>query len=84
MWFSFQAIQKAIAGSGADVMVTCSYDNDPPPVGVIRLEGRRIDIEDTEWFCRAAEFATNTEAYPLTSDRIRMALTFYDVFAKLK
>ncbi len=84
MRFSFQAIQKAIAESGIDVVVTCGYDDEPPPTGYISVEGRRIDIEDTEWFCRAAEFATNTEAYPLAEDRVRMTLTFYHVFAKPK
>jgi len=84
MCFSFRAIQKAIADSGIDVKVTCGYDQEPPPTGYISVEGREIDISDTEWFCRAAEFANNTEAYPLTEDRIRMTFTFYRVFTKPK
>ncbi len=84
MWFSFQAIHKAIAGSGIDVKVSCGYDQEPPPTGYISIEGKEIDINDQEWFCRAAEFANNTEAYPLADDRIRMTLTFYRVFAKPK
>mgnify|MGYP000216046892 CR=1 FL=1 len=39
-----------------------------------------ISIEDNpEWFARAAEFASNTEVYPLTKNRIRLTFTFHGI-----
>lgn len=46
-------------------------------MGSISVEGKNLAFTNAEWFSRAAEFASNTEVYPLTNGRVRMTLTFH-------
>lgn len=46
-------------------------------MGSISIEGKTISFTNSEWFARAAEFASNTEVYPLTNGKVRMTLTFH-------
>lgn len=76
MLFSCQAIQKVLQESGCDAKVTCKRSEFAPDVGSVSVEGKEIDIRSMEWFCRAAEFADNTEVYPLEGDKVRMTFGF--------
>lgn len=46
-------------------------------MGSISVEGKNLAFTNAEWFSRAAEFASNTEVYPLTNGKVRMTLTFH-------
>lgn len=46
-------------------------------MGSISIEGKTLSFTNSEWFARAAEFASNTEVYPLTNGKVRMTLTFH-------
>lgn len=46
-------------------------------MGSISVEGKNLAFANAEWFSRAAEFASNTEVYPLTNGKVRMTLTFH-------
>lgn len=76
MRFAYAAIRKVLQESGCDAKVTCKQSELAPDVGAVSVEGKEIDIKNLEWFCRAAEFADNTEVYPLKGDRVRMTFGF--------
>lgn len=46
-------------------------------MGSVTIEGKSLEFDKPEWFARAAEFATNTEIYPLAKDAVRMTFTFH-------
>lgn len=46
-------------------------------MGSISVDGKNLAFTNAEWFSRAAEFASNTEVYPLTNGKVRMTLTFH-------
>ena len=48
-------------------------------MGSISIEANELSFVKTEWFARAAEFANNTEIYPLANGRVRLTLTFYGI-----
>ena len=48
-----------------------------------RGETERLDFDNPEWFARAAEFASNTEVYPLAKNRIRLTFTFHGITTPL-
>ena len=76
MQFACAAIQKVLAESGCDAKVICKQSDLAPDVGMVCVEGKEIDIRNMEWFCRAAEFADNTEVYPLKNNRVRLTFGF--------
>ena len=43
----------------------------------LNIEGKNLTFTNAEWFARAAEFASNTEVYPLTNGNVKMTLTFH-------
>ncbi len=45
----------------------------------VTIEGKNIEFFKPEWFARAAEFADNTEAYPLANGNIRITFTFHNI-----
>lgn len=77
MKFAYIALKRFAGGEN----VSISYKVGSPFkwVGSVTVEAKRLEFNNSEWFARAVEFANNTEVYPLTKDRIRMTLTFYDV-----
>ena len=83
MRFACEAIQKVLRESGCDAKVTCKQSKLAPDVGAVSVEGKEIDIKNMEWFCRAAEFADNTEVYPLKGNKIRMTFGFNGLLNKL-
>lgn len=76
MQFACKAIQKVLRESGCNARVICKQSDLAPDVGFVSVEGKEIDIRSMEWFCRAAEFADNTEVYPLKNGMIRMTFGF--------
>lgn len=46
-------------------------------MGSITVEGKTLTLDKPEWFARVAEFATNTEIYPLAKNSVRMTFTFH-------
>lgn len=84
MQFACAAIQKVLAESGCDAKVICKQSELAPDVGMVCIEGKEIDIRSMEWFCRAAEFADNTEVYPLKGNRVRMTFGFNKLLDKIQ
>lgn len=76
MQFAYLAIKKALCESGCDATVICKQSELAPNVGVVSVEGKEIDMKNLEWFCRAAEFADNTEVYPLKDNKVRLTFGF--------
>lgn len=76
MRFAYLAIKKALHAGGCSAKVICKQSEVAPDVGVVSVEGKEIDMRDLEWFCRAAEFADNTEIYPLANNKVRMTFGF--------
>lgn len=81
--FCWLAIQKVLRENGCRAEVTFGPLEFDPNVYAISVEGDEIDIGDMEWFCRAAEFADNTEVYPLTSNKIRMTFGFNRMLTRI-
>ena len=53
-------------------------------MGSISVEGKCLAFTNSEWFARAAEFASNTEIYPLTNGKVRLTLTFHGLVNPVK
>ena len=53
-------------------------------MGSISAEGRELSFDKPEWFARAAEFADNTELYPLANGNVRLTFTFHNLTVPLK
>lgn len=83
MQFACAAIKKVLRESGCDATIICKQSELAPDVGAVSVEGKEIDMRNMEWFCRAAEFADNTEVYPLTGNRVRMTFGFNGLLNKL-
>jgi hypothetical protein len=62
-----------------DSNVTVKYALHEPfnSMGSISVEGMSLTFTNSEWFSRAAEFASNTEVYPLANGKVRLTLTFH-------
>lgn len=85
MEFCVAAIKKAIAKTGRrDLKITHGRRDISPTTGYVSVEGVSIDIDEFEWFARAAEFAHNMEVYALANGKVRMTFTFYDVTERIK
>ena len=48
-------------------------------MGSVSIEAGELAFLKTEWFARAAEFASNTEVYPLANGRVRLTFTFWGI-----
>lgn len=46
-------------------------------MGSISVEGPILEFNRPEWFARIAEFASNTEIYPLAKNAVRITFTFH-------
>lgn len=79
MKFAYLSIKRALRESDCRAKVTCGQSELAPDVGSVDVEGKEIEvfgIRNLEWFCRAAEFANNTEVYPLKNGKVRLTLGF--------
>lgn len=73
--FAYSVLQYIIRGTDAKV----SYKLNEPfkTMGSISVEGPMLEFDCPEWFSRVAEFASNTEVYPLAKNKVRMTFTFH-------
>ncbi len=83
MRFACAAIKKVLRESGCFATIICKQSDLAPDVGFVSVEGKEIDIRNMEWFCRAAEFADNTEVYPLTNGKVRMTFGFNNLLSRM-
>lgn len=63
--------------NGKNTKLTYTLNEPFKSMGSISIEGKSLTFTNAEWFARAAEFASNTEVYPLTNGNVRMTLTFH-------
>jgi len=84
MRFSCAAIKKAMREHNRRAKFVCKQSDIESSMGYVDVEAEDIGIEDTEWFARAAEFASNTEIYPLKANKIRMTFTFHGLLTPLR
>lgn len=73
--FAYSVLQYITRGTDAKV----SYKLNEPfkTIGSISVEGPMLEFDCPEWFSRVAEFASNTEVYPLAKNKVRMTFTFH-------
>jgi len=73
--FAYAALQYIMKGKNVQI----SYKMYEPfkTMGSITVEGTVLEFDKPEWFARIAEFASNTEIYPLTKNIVRMTFTFH-------
>jgi len=77
MRFSCAAIKRALRETNSDASIDCRQHEFESSLGVVDIESVDIMIRDTEWFARAAEFANNTEIYPLKENKVRLTFGFH-------
>lgn len=73
--FAYAALQYIMKGK--DVQVSYKMYEPFKTMGSITVEGAVLEFNKPEWFARIAEFANNTEIYPLTKNTVRMTFTFH-------
>lgn len=71
------AVLKYLTKDMDDVSLTYNLHEPFKSMGYITLEGKMLEFAKPEWFCRAAEFASNVEIYPLAQNRVRLTFTFH-------
>lgn len=62
---------------GSDAVVSHKLHEPFKTMGSVSVEGKSIEFYQPEWFARVAEFASNTEVYPLAKNRVRLTFTFH-------
>ena len=75
MQFAYGVLKYLTKGTGAKL--TYALNEPFNSMGSISVEGKNLTFTNAEWFARAAEFASNTEVYPLTNGNVKMTLTFH-------
>lgn len=53
-------------------------------MGSVSVQARVLEFDKPEWFARVAEFANNTEVYPLADGRVRLTFTFHGLTAPIE
>ena len=69
---------------GRKVSVTYKLYEPFRTMGSVSVEGKSIEFDSTKWFTRAAEFASNTDVYPLTDNKVRLTFTFHGLTAPIE
>lgn len=78
--FAYALAKKYTSGINVSVRL---YENAPfKGMGYVQIEGKTLAFTNTEWFARMAEFANNTDIYPLSNGMVRVAFTFYGLTHK--
>lgn len=67
-----------------DAEVTYKLNEPFKTMGSVSVEGKVLEFAGSKWFARAAEFASNTEVYPLAKNRVRLAFTFHGLTAPIE
>ena len=62
---------------GSDAVVSYKLNEPFKTMGSVSVEGKSIEFYNHEWFACVAEFASNTEVYPLAKNRVRLTFTFH-------
>jgi hypothetical protein len=75
MQFAYAAL--AYITKGQDVKLSYNLYEPFKTMGSISVEGSLLELGNPEWFARVAEFASNTEIYPLEKDGVRLTFTFH-------
>ena len=75
MQFAYGVLKYLTKGTGAKL--TYALNEPFKSMGSISVEGKNLTFTNAEWSARAAEFASNTEVYPLTNGNVKMTLTFH-------
>lgn len=78
--FAYALAQKYT--SGINIKVRLCENTPFMGMGSVQIEGKNITFANTEWFARMAEFANNTEIYPLSNGTVRVTFTFYGLTHK--
>jgi hypothetical protein len=80
--FAYAALQYIMK----DQNVRLSYKMYEPfkTMGSVTVEGKVLEFCKPEWFARIAEFASNTEVYPLAKNAVRMTFTFHGLTKPMK
>ena len=76
-------LKTALQNADCHVQFECEHHEFDSSMGVIRIEGPEIEFLGSKDFAEAASLATNVEAYPLKTNRVRMALMFYDLLVPI-
>lgn len=75
--FQFSYASVLYLTKGTNVVVSYKLYEPFKTMGSIHIEGETIAFNDIVRFAHAAEFASNIEVYPLTRNKVHMALTFH-------
>ncbi len=67
-----------------DAEVTYKLNEPFKTMGSVSVEGKVLEFAGSKWFARAAEFASNTEVYPLAKNRVRLTFTFHGLTAPIE
>ena len=73
--FAYSVLQYITGGT--DTKVSCKLNEPFKTMGSISVEGPILEFDCPEWFSRVAEFASNTEVYPLAKNKVRLTFTFH-------
>lgn len=73
--FAYSVLQYITRGT--DTKVSYKLNEPFKTMGSISVEGPMLEFDCPEWFSRVAEFASNTEVYPLAKNKVRMTFTFH-------
>lgn len=80
--FAYGVLKYLTKNTGAKL--TYALNEPFKSMGSISVEGKNLLFTNSEWFARAAEFASNTEIYPLTSGKVRLTMTFHGLVKPIK
>ena len=69
---------------GTDAQVTYKLNEPFKTMGSVSVEGKVLEFAGSKWFARAAEFASNTEVYPLAKNGVRLTFTFHGLTAPIE
>ena len=77
------AVMKNLVGN-QDATVSYKLFEPFKTMGSVSVEGNNLVFHDSEWLSRAAEFASNTEIYPLANGKVRMTFTFHGLTTSIE
>lgn len=75
MQFAYAALKYLTMNT--DAVVSYKLNEPFKTMGSISVEAQSLEFNKPEWFARVAEFASNTEVYPLTKNMVRLTFTFH-------
>ena len=71
------AVLKYLTKDMKDVKLTYALHKPFKTMGYVTIEGKELTFTKSEWFARAAEFASSMEVYPLSQNKVRLTFTFH-------